>query len=57
MKKFLAVIAFCLLGFSVSGCVVLAAAGAGYVVADEISEGDGKMDPLEKVRDKENGAN
>jgi hypothetical protein len=27
------------------------------LVADEIQEGDGKMDPLEKVRDKENGAN
>ena len=57
MKKILPVIAFCLLGFSVSGCVVLAAAGAGYLVADEISEGDGKIDPLEKVRNKENGAN
>lgn len=57
MKKILAVITVCLLGFSVSGCILLAAAGAGYVVADEISEGDGKMDPLEKVRGKENGAN
>ena len=45
------------MGASLSGCVVLAAAGAGYLIADEIQEGDGKMDPLEKVRDKENGAN
>ncbi len=57
MKKFLPVIAFCLVGFSVSGCVVLAAAGAGYFVADEIIEVDVKMDQLEKVRNKENGAN
>ena len=57
MKKFLAVITLCLLGFSVSGCILLAAAGAGYIVADEIAEGDGKMDPLEKVRGKENEAN
>lgn len=57
MNKFLAIITVCLFGFSVSGCVLLAAAGAGYIVADEISEGDGKMDPLEKVRGKENEAN
>ena len=42
---------------SLSGCVALAAAGAGYTVADEIKEGDGKFDPLEKVRGKENESN
>lgn len=57
MKNLLAVVYFLMIGFSLSGCVLVAAAGAGYLVGDEVTEGDGKFDPLEKVRNKENGAN
>jgi len=34
---------------SLSGCVVLAAAGAGVLAHDEATEKDGEFDPLEKV--------
>lgn len=34
-----------------SGCVVLAAAGAGVLAHDEATENDGEFDPLEKVED------
>jgi hypothetical protein len=40
-----------------NGCVLVAAAGAGYLVHDEATENDGKFDPLEDVRDKEDGKN
>lgn len=40
-----------------SGCVLLAGAGAGYVAHDEATEGDGNFDPLEDVRDEEDGKN
>jgi hypothetical protein len=40
-----------------NGCVLVAAAGAGYLIHDESTEGDGKFDPLEDVRDKEDGKN
>jgi len=56
LKVIVTTLGLCFLGASLSGCI-LAAAGVGYLVADEIHEGDGKMDPLEKVRGKENGAN
>ena len=42
---------------SASGCVVLAAAGAGYVAHDEATENDGKFDPLEKARGEDDGKN
>ncbi|MGF1544379.1 MAG: hypothetical protein ACFB00_07760 [Parvularculaceae bacterium] len=42
---------------SLSGCVIAAAAGAGALAADEISETDGKFDPLERVRGKDDGDN
>lgn len=40
-----------------SGCVLLAGAGAGYVAHDEATENDGKFDPLEDVRGKDDGKN
>lgn len=40
-----------------NGCVIAAAAGAGYLIHDEATENDGKFDPLEDVRDKEDGKN
>ena len=46
-------------GLGTSGCVAgaIAAAGAGYVIADEQSENDGNFDPLENVRGKGDGKN
>ena len=46
-------------GLGTSGCVAgaIAAAGAGYVIADEQSEGDGNFDPLENVRGEGDGKN
>lgn len=46
-------------GMGTSGCVAgaIAAAGAGYVIADEQSENDGNFDPLENVRGKGDGKN
>lgn len=40
-----------------NGCVLFAAAGAGYLVHDEATEDDGRFDPLEDVRDDEDGKN
>jgi len=42
---------------SLSGCALGAAAGAGYIAADEISEGDGEADILEEARGEGNGKN
>ncbi len=42
------------LGVSLSGCLILAGAGAGYTIADEVKEGDGEFDPLERARGVEN---
>jgi len=39
------------------GCILIAAAGAGYLVHDEATECDDKFDPLEDIRDKEDGCN
>lgn len=39
------------------GCILVAAAGAGYLVHDEATECDDKFDPLEDLRDKEDGCN
>lgn len=38
------------------GCLV-ATAGAGYAVGDEVNEGDGEFDVLEDVRNDGNGKN
>ena len=45
------VIAFVLMGLLManSGCALLAAGTAGAVAADEISEEDGRFDPLENT--------
>lgn len=40
-----------------NGCVIAAAAGAGYLIHDEATENDGKFDPLEKARGKDDGKN
>ncbi|HNR76193.1 MAG TPA: hypothetical protein PKM48_03630 [Parvularculaceae bacterium] len=40
-----------------SGCVLAAAAGAGYMAYDEATENDGKFDPLEKAQGKDDGRN
>lgn len=42
---------------SLSGCLLGAAAGAGYVAHDEATEGDGNFDPLEDVRGEGDGKN
>lgn len=39
------------LSLSTSGCALGAAAGAGAVAADEVSEDDGEFDPLEEAYD------
>lgn len=57
MTRLFGLMALCLAAASTSGCVLVAAAGAGYLVHDEATECDGKFDPLEKVRDKEDGCN
>ncbi|MEM6413662.1 MAG: hypothetical protein AAF720_03295 [Pseudomonadota bacterium] len=42
---------------SMTGCVAVAIAGAGVMAGDELAEDDGKFDPLEKVRGKDDGRN
>ena len=49
--------AFAFIGAAASGCLLAAAAGAGVMVGDELAEDDGKFDPLEKVRGKDDGKN
>lgn len=55
LLKPLAVLA--LLASGVSGCTLAAGTAAGYIAADEIDEGDGKLDVLEDVRGVSNGYN
>lgn len=50
MKKILMIAGLLASSVSLSGCLA-AAVGAGVVAADEISEGDGKFDPLEEAYD------
>ena len=57
MKKLLFFAGLAVLSSATSGCVVAAAAGAGYLIHDEATECDGKFDPLEELRDKEDGCN
>ena len=57
MKKLLLFAGLAVLASATSGCVVAAAAGAGYLIHDEATECDGKFDPLEELRDKEDGCN
>jgi hypothetical protein len=57
MTQVLKLMALAALYVAANGCVVAAAAGAGYLVHDEATENDGKFDPLEKVRGKDDGEN
>lgn len=57
MSKFENALALGAALLATNGCVLVAAAGAGYLVHDEATENDGKFDPLEDVRDKEDGKN
>lgn len=57
MKTMFTLAGLAALGASLSGCVVVAAAGAGYMLHDEATECDDKFDPLEEVRDREDGCN
>lgn len=57
IKKVLVLAGLLASGFSSSGCVLVAAAGVGYMAYDEATECDDKFDPLEDVRGKEDGCN
>ena len=57
MKTVLALFGLFACSLSTSGCVLVAAAGAGYMIHDEATECDEKFDPLEDVRDKADGCN
>lgn len=51
MKQLAALFALLFMSFSLSGCVLAAAAGAGAVAHDELTEDDGEFDPLEEAYD------
>lgn len=51
MSKFTKAMLLLLAAQGLGGCVLAAAAGAGYMVHDEATEGDGEFDPLENVLD------
>ncbi len=57
MDRLMGVLGLLAAAAGVSGCVAVAAAGAGVLVHDEATEGDGKFDPLEKARGKDDGKN
>ena len=57
MAKIVRSLAFLGAVLASNGCVIAAAAGAGYLIHDEATENDGKFDPLEKARGKEDGRN
>jgi hypothetical protein len=57
MNKVSNALALALALLATNGCVLVAAAGAGYLIHDEATENDGKFDPLEDVRDVEDGKN
>ena len=57
MKTVLALLGLFACSLSTSGCVLAAAAGAGYMIHDEATECDEKFDPLEDVRNKGDGCN
>lgn len=57
-KTWIALLFFILAAPLMSGCVAaIAAAGAGFMIGDEINEGDGNFDPLEEVRGVGDGKN
>ncbi|WP_375201572.1 hypothetical protein [Hyphococcus sp.] len=51
MKKLAGLMALMMMSTSLSGCLLGAAAGAGYVAHDEATENDGEFDPLEEAYD------
>lgn len=57
MKKIISALALIGVSAVTSGCALLAAGGAGYMVHDEATENDGRFDPLEDVRDDGDGKN
>lgn len=65
MKLFYSTLVLMLAAAGLSACgspggtaaAVGAAAGAGYIVADEVNEGDGEFDVLEDARGEGNGRN
>lgn len=57
IKRLLRVSTLILWSLSMTGCVAVAIAGAGVMAGDELAEDDGKFDPLEKVRGKDDGRN
>lgn len=57
MKALGRIFALIALSAAASGCVAIAAGGVGYMIHDEATEKDGKFDPLEKARGKDDGKN
>lgn len=57
VKPYLLVAAIVIGAAPLGGCVLALAGAAGYIVADEVKEGDGVFDPLEEVRGVENESN
>mgnify|MGYP003571219808 CR=1 FL=1 len=51
MKQIATITALLFMSLSLSGCLLGAAAGAGYVAHDEATENDGEFDPLEEAYD------
>ncbi len=51
MKQIATIAALMLVSTSLSGCLLGAAAGAGYIAHDEATENDGEFDPLEEAYD------
>ena len=51
MKKLAGLMALMMMSTSLSGCLLGAAAGAGYIAHDEATENDGEFDPLEEAYD------
>jgi hypothetical protein len=57
MRRFARLFAVAVLAVLPCGCVLAAAAGAGYLIHDEATENDGKFDPLERARGEDDGRN
>jgi len=51
MKRLLIILSLLGISLSTSGCLLGAAAGAGYIAHDEATENDGEFDPLEEAYD------
>ncbi len=54
MLKMLAIVLLACTGLAGCAAPIIAGMGLGYLIADEVMEGDGVMDPLERLRGKEN---